>query len=540
MSDYNNLTISVFAPYSLTPRVDPVGSLRASSVMSIDNFFPGGLYGSATIFIPQDVTYPLFTRGGDRVVIRNGVEIVWEGEISGIGYGVGGGAVQGITLDCTGPWGALLGKTTINRRYIDTRISANAWAVDTSAAATGLELATIDRLNRLRITPKAEAWLTTDIHALEYIAPTGETVARVVMTSELAESAGANDWICRLKSSDDSARTNENTEWSETTTNSTAQDVDLGTPRQYLHFELVPADNQTPTADGTYFGEMSGVKTYYFASATTTQLDEIVKDLRAAVSNLNSDETNIDTPGSALELDPFITEGQEAISSILSRAAMFGDTAFAEWYVRLIDSEKASTPDGKPVLESKQYPILTDYDYAVRLEDENLIPPLDIVRDFDGIRNWITVIYRDVDDGRDVITTPDDDANLTDATSVTAWGRRDLVISIPTANSTTAVNIGRKILAAQKDPKFYISGPIVVSGFIRGKNGNPIPSSQIEAGKRVRIENFLDDLVGTSGAGLTFIISETRYTDPDETCRIYTGVPDDLAVMLAQQKFSFI
>ena len=156
------------------------------------------------------------------------------------------------------------------------------------------------------------------------------------------------------------------------------------------------------------------------------------------------------------------------------------------------------------------------------------------MRDFAGIRNWIVVRYRDEQNNRDVYVTPDDNANLKDATSIADWGQREYVLDASLATETAAVNLARRYLAAHKDPRFYVSGPITVCGYIRGKNGNPVPASEIRAGRRVRIENFLADEVGTTGAGLTFIVSRTHYTDNDETCQISAGTPDDLAVILAQ------
>jgi hypothetical protein len=260
--------------------------------------------------------------------------------------------------------------------------------------------------------------------------------------------------------------------------------------------------------------------------------------MQAVVGNVNSDTAYISTPGSLLKLEPFYTEGHESWASVLERAAAYGDSAFAEWYCRLIHSENAASPDGKPVIEVATYPALTDYDYGVRLDDETL-ESLHIVRSLNNVRNWIVTQYRDIDDERDVVLTPDDDANLTDSTSTTDWGQRNLVYDVGRATTTTATNIGRRLLARLKDPRFYIEQPIPVVGYALAKNGNPIPASELQAGKRVRILNFLDDLVGTSGAGLTEIVTKTTYNDQTETALLYTGVPDDMAVIMAQLKLRF-
>ena len=533
----NNLTVEIYEPFTTTRReVD----LTHASIAEFGTYFPGGLYDTATALIPMDITESSLITEGDRLVIRNGLTIVYEGEIGDIGRVVGGGAEQGLVLECHGLWGALLGRRTIDRRWCDTRISAAAWQVHTGSTAS--ELATYDRTERLRITPKSEQWANNDSADLKYVMPTGETVGRVSLTYDFKEAAKA--YTFRLYDFTAAA-----TFWSLTADANTADDSDnpAGTNSQDVYLQLINSSggNQTGVSDGTEYGEISGVKVYRYQSDDATvpevYLDNLAKDCQAAVSDINSDTGKIGdyTGGSPLALEPFISNGREPWNSILQRAAGYGDTAFAEWYVRLLDSEQASTPDGKPVIEVAQYPVLTDYDYGIRLDSENLIPQLDIRRSAANVANWIVISYKDTDEQKDIILTPDDDANLKDATSITDWGQRDLVVSIGEASNTTALNIGRRILASRKDARFYINGPIVVKGFIEGKDGNPVPASQIQAGKRVRVLNYLTDLVGVSGAGLTFIISATQYDDAGETCRISTGVSDNMAVILAQLKLKF-
>jgi len=219
---------------------------------------------------------------------------------------------------------------------------------------------------------------------------------------------------------------------------------------------------------------------------------------------------------------------------VLLRAAGYGASNFGAWAIYLDHSETATTPDGEPVLVLENMLTITDYDYAVRLDDPNVVPPLQILRDIDGIYNWIVVRYRDELANRDVYITPDDNANLTDTTSTGKWGRREKVVDAGLATLTAATNLGRRYLKSNKDPRFFISGPLTVRGYILGKDGNPVPASLIRPGKRVRIVNFLTDEADESEAGLTFTINSTRYTDADETCAIGSRYPFDLSEMFAQ------
>jgi len=56
---------------------------------------------------------------------------------------------------------------------------------------------------------------------------------------------------------------------------------------------------------------------------------------------------------------------------------------------------------------------------------------------------------------------------------------------------------------------------------------------RIQAGKRIRILDYLDDL---SGTGLTLHISATEYDAETETCSITTGPLDELAMSIGQAK----
>lgn len=518
----NAPTVQIYEPYSTTLRADPRNELAGATVLAITKSWPGGIYTTANIMIRRNVDDTLPWRGSDRVVIRNGHTVIFEGAIAGIGRRVGQGADQAVILECVGYWGWLLGRTTWDKRWADNRISDAVWRVDTTAAAA--ELATDDRLARIRVTPKAEAW-TTEQYSIAYTMPTGETIKRVVLDRELQE--GTQQWKIGLYDPVGAAF-----EWQQTTSGTGSQDDTLGTPRQKMEFRFESNTSpQTPTADGTYFGEISNVVVY--SETGNIDLTEITKDIRTQVSNLNSDEGNIDS--NTFTLEPFFTNGSEKMTDILIRATSFGDASFNQWAAYIRESDIAATPDGKPVLFLKQYPALTDYDYAIRIDEARLAAPFELVKDIAGIANWIAVRYRDQEDNRDIIITPDDDSSLTDSDSVTKWGELHLVTNIGVATQAMALNIGQRILAQRKDPRFVVSGPIVVNEKIRNKAGNVTPACEVMPGKRIKIENFLDDEADVSGAGLTFYVSMAVYDDTFQQVQISTGTPDALGVILAQR-----
>jgi hypothetical protein len=61
-----------------------------------------------------------------------------------------------------------------------------------------------------------------------------------------------------------------------------------------------------------------------------------------------------------------------------------------------------------------------------------------------------------------------------------------------------------------------------------------MPLALVTAGKRLKVEDYLADVNGVAGEGLTFIISQTTYTDSPQMLAISAGVQDDLAVLIAQ------
>lgn len=175
--------------------------------------------------------------------------------------------------------------------------------------------------------------------------------------------------------------------------------------------------------------------------------------------------------------------------------------------------------------------VLTDYDYIVYHEDKNLVSTLEIEWTLDDTWNYIILVYQDAD-GRTQYITPDDDANLKNTASIDEHGQRDYRLHIPGrhATSATAINAGRRFLAQHKDRQFRVS-PFTVQGYIKLKNGNPVPACEIRAGKRVKFGDYIDDGTGT---WQTHVVTGTDYDDTAETCRVSVGKPDLWGIYSAQ------
>jgi hypothetical protein len=308
-----------------------------------------------------------------------------------------------------------------------------------------------------------------------------------------------------------------------------SMDATPATPAQSIEFRIVSNSQQTPWSNGSVYAQFSNVRVYMDSNTITA--GEVVADWLASITNLSTDTSQI--ASNTLVVEPWLTGGNvdfETASSNLARLAQLGDASFNAWAVYLLDSESTATPAGKPVLAYQQQPALSDYDYAVTLGPGTL---QNISLAQTPVYNDIIVSYTDANGITQWLTSADD-AGLTDATSTAAYGTIQTALGVGQVSSTVAANLGKRFLAANKDVHFYASGSIPVQGYIIAKNNNPVPASEVRAGKRIKILNFLSDEVGVSGGGLTFLISHTAYDDASETVQIDCSVPDNLAVLLAR------
>ena len=499
-----------------TPQQDTL--LDRATNLRFSGCYPGGMYASLTFDLPmRDITTTWNVQPNQRLVAMNGLDIVWEGKVTNPGYSLND-AQQLRRVECLGYWGDVMMLRTIQKPWADKRISEDVWEYQTDIATfTAAEKCTVDRNNRIRFTPKAEAWSTNQFAAVAYTAPTGQTIKRVVFNYDLQEAA--QSWQAGLYNV-----TAASTVWNVTSSGTGSADTTLATPSQTVWLYLRAQANQTPTSNGTYYAEFSGIVVYTETGAIN--LTEIAKDIRALETDLSADETLIGS--NTLDLTPFIADPAESYADILTKAASYGDSSYNAWACGVRSSSLAS--DRKPILFVEQQPALTDYDYEVSVAEANYLAPAEFDRDINAVRNWIRVYYRS-GSGYQLVVTPDDDANLTDAASVAAYGRRDETLTIDTESLTTATNLGRSYLAAHKDEPWRASGGIVLQSYVMAKGGLIIPASEIQPGKRIRVRDYLDDL---SGTGMIFLITATDYDDLSEQARLSVGQPDNLDVLMAR------
>ncbi len=508
MKRLNSLEVIVYSGTTVLDRF-LVGTNHAGPP-SFETQYPCGLYGSMSFLVARDILSAWGIRGANRISIYNGIIPVYEGRITNLKNAVAGQGANSL-VQCAGMWGDLLNREWLDGMWCDTRMDAANWKPQLWLNASG-KVIWWQQDARLRMTPKAEAFTNGQYSSMRYDTPPGMTIKRITYDYDLQE--GAQAWGLQVWNGDGGG-VEAGTDITASGTGS--KDITLATATSWLELIVYSAANQTPTSDGSIYGEFSNMCIYYETGGIN--LTEICKDVIGFLPTvLNSDISRL--ASNTLTLVPFSVQGTAA--KVLSEAASYGGPTSKRWAVGVKHSDLAIVPDGKPVLYAEQFPDLTDYDYVVSMAEANI----QLAQNFDTIVNWVVVEYKNPN-GDTLKLTPDTDATLKDDASILQYGKRlPPGGSIKTeANATLALALGQMYLAANKDPSWTASGPIHIKGYVRHKQQFRVPASQVEAGKRLRIENALADL---SGSGLTFLISKTSYNDAAETCDVTIGRPDDL------------
>ena len=540
--DLNDVGVQVFGhTWPHDPIPDVRGDFRRIQGIRFSTGYPGGLYLSASMYVPKDIVESWLLRGAQRLRIVNGDAVVFEGQISNLDRAIRTGE-QGIAIDVVGYFAGLLASRRLGRLYADKRTSPDVWRWTTGSDAHA-EQTTISRYNEdlgsnmLRMVPDVGVtWGTNDRARLTYSAPAGEEIRRMDFDFNFNE--GGQNWSTKIQALPSEAELF----YRDSNDSGAAQSVEPAAGVTGLNLFITSLASQTVPAAATVHAEYSKIVVYATMNHTPSggknvvNLTEIVKDIRGELSDLSAD---VDLIGSnTLSLVPFISQRYPSMADILSRASAYGDASFNRWAVGVLGSHLAS--DNKPKIFAEQYPVLTaGYDYMVSLRDPNLVANMElsegyITADENSVWNWIIVEYMD-DQGFSAFVTPIDDANLKNQASIDAYGQRDMRLSIGPASESLAIGHGRRFLSIRKDPQWSLKGPIAVKGWIHNAKRLKIPAARIQAGQRLLLRDFVrDPATGTSD--LVFLITKTDYSDEDRVCSMTVGVPNSLDVYLAQRE----
>ena len=491
------------------------------------SIFPGG-FSTLSFFIPCDITETLEVSEGCKVQAYNWTDETWLGFVASIAYILGNEGETGFEISCIGGFGYVMASMRIDKRWADNRITADVWR---DGPPSGFSDANPDRFTRyerskgrLRIETKNASFSANDGSSVYYQMPIGDTVKRVTLSYQMQE--GGGDLILRLYNVTAAGNV-----WSVSASGSGTRDDALATPSRVIFLQLYAGSAHAGVSDGSRFGQIdsavSGATQLMIYSETgSINAREVAVDLVGLMTQLSSNTDKIHA-GLTLSVEPFLTDGKESAASILQRICSFGTPTYEPIGYAVWGS--LQTGDGKPQLEVLPYPDLSASEYVIDAADPRLEAPISIKRDVGSVVNYVSVVYRDALD-RENVVTPDDDANLKDDASIALYGRRepDTNPDIGTGSYALAVAAGRAYIANRSNPRAYVSSPIKVFDAIMNATGGETPVSEIRAGQRVRLVNVLDDVLNAEGSGATFVITETEYSDDNQSVSLSLGLPDSL------------
>lgn len=507
----------------------PDEKLKRAQSLRITSVYPGGLFAGCTFAVPVRAPEMVLFRGGDKISAKNGSILCFEGYVLSVAQNPAG-TVGLVEVTCLGVWGYTLERVLTEKRWVDNRLTDAIWTFTTGTTGDGDQQCTVDRQARLRFTPKGVAWADGDYAALRYTQPYGETTKRLKYAYDLQE--GAQAWeVSVWRSTDGSSWTKMTSLSGETyavgTTCTIAAsgtgnvDVTLGTPSRYVELRFYARAAQTPTEDGAYYGEFSGLEVY--SETGNVNLYEVAVDIAAALG-LSANTTWLNSGTMTFTLSPcFVANGWERYGALLQRAAGFGDASGNDAGYGVMPSTFASDSLPALFLSPRPDPGGSTFDYQVSVRTAQ-VPTLRF--DYDSVRNFIVVTYEDAE-GRTQTLHPDDETTLKDTDSMATYGKAVEVVDAGQTDSTGALSFGERILARHKGPLIAVSGPVVVREYLENANGGIVPACEVWAGKLLKITDY-------SGAEVQGVITRAEYDDEAKTVSLTLGPPDDLSTFIAR------
>jgi hypothetical protein len=520
----DDISIEVYS--SGITRITPENSLVNAEGLTFETIYPGGWYGSGSLFVPRHILrwWPIDTN--QRIVFSNGHRTVYEGWIDGIEDQADANNM-GVTLDCVGAWGKFAMRRGLHRLYIDRRVDTATWRYEQApgSESKGDIRRSNDLGDVLMFTPRNVAWGNNEYISLDYYAPTGEKVKKLIFDYDLT--SNGEDFSIELYNEETAASLWSRSITAAGSTTGSEETVILSPTSNHLSWRFISDAAQTPAGLGATYAEISDLRVYAETNNSgniADSMNEIVLDLISEFSDfINADTGNVGVAGSPYTIDNYIAQG-DYIADILTAVTGFGDAAFNAWAAQFVNSQLASTEDGKPPLWLAQYPALTGYDFKLNMDDLE-IAGIQIQKNIASVRNWIRVRYLD-DQNNEIWITPDDDANLKDTASIADNGQQEENLFFNNMTTTGATNLARRFLAQMKDPKYILTAPLPILHTIKTGKNDIMPVSWVRAGLRIGIMDYL--------GGVNFLISHTRYNHDERTCYVTAGQPDPFAIALAQ------
>lgn len=505
--------------------VDPDNLLARAENIRLATCYPGGIFTTAGFFIPMDVTRWTPIKHAYRVIIRDGMRLVWEGWIAEIIYKVDPGR-SGIEVSCLGYWALLFHQYKYNR-WIDRRFNAPIVYIWADLATQANDKCTFDKRDRLMFIPKPEAWSDGEYAALRYYQNAGSNMKQAKFTYDLQE--GAQAWQLMLYDISHSASL-----WSTASSGSGTADITAASSAATIEFRFYSRAAQTPTSSSIYgkITDLSVLVENGSGSVTTTPTAILQSCTHSSYSGgILSTCTNL-IGSNAYDLTDIgiVDDGfNRSIAEFMLEIAKLSSDG-SKWNIGVMESETVAG-ETKPILYYEEPPVLTDYDYILSIDEDTIVGGFDLVSSAMPEDVWSRVFVKYKEPGGF------ESWSYSDRTITTSYLSRHAVVIAPDGitSSSAASALASTTIAAKQNLAYYIGTPVTVKGFMREKSGVRVPASWVRAGKRLRIENFIADFGDESaGTGFTFLVSQTEYNDESGTNRLTLGRPDSAALTMAK------
>jgi hypothetical protein len=341
----------------------------------------------------------------------------------------------------------------------------------------------------------------------------------------------AQSWTLFLNDLDHST-----TLWSTSTAGSGTQDITLTTSSTDIAFGITSNAQQKVVGTGIYgrITDLAVVAESWDGTAKTTVTD-LLDDMVHYLSTPFADNyTHIAANSYDLLTTGFVEDAlQKSLAEQMMTVGSFSATD-DPYSVGVLEADALGSGNSSPAIYYEKVPDLTDYEYAVRIDEENLEGiELVLSSDFDTLFNRSFVTFTDVTGKQTWAFYVDYAAMDNDASKTKYLQRTTIVPGGVAATAALAGRLGAVVIKVKKDPAYYMRGPLNLKGSIRKKDGSLWPVSLIRAGERIKIENASTEAGDILGAGLIILITGTEYDDEAETNSVTASVSDELAAYLA-------
>lgn len=324
--------------------------------------------------------------------------------------------------------------------------------------------------------------------------------------------------------------------WSTSTAGSGTQDITLTTTSTHIAFGITSNAQQKVIGTGVFgrITDLAVVAESWDGTAKTTVAGLLADMVHYLGTPFADNYAHLAANTYDLLTTGFVEDAlQQSLADQMTTVGSFSATD-EPYSVGVLEADALGSGNTSAVIYYEKVPALTDYEYAVRIDEENLDGiELVLSSDLDTLFNSAFVTFTDPT-GKQNWAYGVDYAALDDAASQAKYLlRKAIVQGGSAATPALAGPLGAVVVKSKKDPAYYMRGPLNLKGSIRKKDGSRVPVSTIRAGERIKIENIGTEAGDVLGSGLIILISSTEYDDDSEVNSVTASTSDNLAIYLA-------